>query len=232
MHDVHVSEPAPDSTFETLRRLLIEGQFAPGEHLVEERLAAELGVSRTPVRQALARAAAEGLVRIYPNRGAVVREFTPQDLINAYDLRAVLEGHAAYCAAQHITAAQLEALEHSADALEAAMTMSFATPQAEIHYLVEHNQHFHDIIAAASGNTRLPELLAQVVNVPLQFRSFNWYSAEERAISNFFHRSILHALRVGHPDRARALMQEHIFRGRDALLTSLAATERLAVPRS
>lgn len=219
--EAQISEPAPDSTYDILRRLLIEGRFAPGEHLVEERLATELGVSRTPVRQALARAAAEGLVRIYPHRGAVVREFTPQDLMHAYDLRAVLEGHAAYHAAQHITAAQIEALEGYAAALEAAATMHFATPQAEIHYLVENNQHFHDIIVAASGNTRMPELLAQVVNVPMQFRSFNWYSAEERTISNFFHRSILHALREEHPDRARAMMQEHIYRGRDALLKSL-----------
>ncbi|NJL35179.1 MAG: GntR family transcriptional regulator, partial [Chloroflexaceae bacterium] len=62
------SDTTADPIYEKLRRLLIAGRYAPGEHLVEERLAHDLGVSRTPVRQALARAAAEGLVRIYPNR--------------------------------------------------------------------------------------------------------------------------------------------------------------------
>ncbi len=215
------SDSAADTTYDTLRRMLIEGHYPAGAHLVEERLAAELGVSRTPIRQALARAAAEGLVRIYPNRGAVVRTYTPEDLIHAYNLRAELEGYAAYEAARAITAAQLDILDRAATALEEATLMRFVSDAAEIHYLVAHNQRFHDVVALASGNSRLPDLLKLVVNVPLQFRSFNWYTRDERIISNFFHRSILHALRSGQPNRARACMQEHIYRGRDALLTSL-----------
>jgi DNA-binding GntR family transcriptional regulator len=214
-------EPADDPVYRELRRLIIEGVYPPGMRLVEERLGGDLGVSRTPVRQALARVAAEGLVRIYPNRGAVVRMFTRDDLVQNFDLRAVLEGMAAHQAATHITAPQLDALERAAVALEAVAQQRFATHNDEVHYLVRHNHTFHSTIVAASGNRRLADILPLVVDVPLQFRSFYWYTQAERGISNFFHSSILNALRSRDPDRARAMMQEHIYYGRDFLLKSL-----------
>lgn len=207
-----------EQAYERLRRLLIEGHYPAGSRLVEERLAGDLGVSRTPVRQALARAAAEGLVQIFPNRGAVVRSFTMDDLREIYDLRAVLEGHAAHRAAGRITPKQLATLSAAAAALEEALGRPFASQADEVHFLVEQNAIFHDTIIAAAGNGRLGGVVANVVNVPLQFRSFYWYTPEERRISNFFHRSILTALGQGDGERARAMMQEHIYHGRDALL--------------
>lgn len=221
------SETTLDTIYQELRRLLVEGHYSPGEHLVEGRLANDLGVSRTPVRQALARAAAEGLVKIYPNRGAVVRTFTHDDLVDAYNLRAVLEGYAAHEAALHITATQLAQLEEHAAALESIEQQVFASREEEIHFLVNQNQQFHDIIIAASSNQRLADLLPLVVNVPLQFRCFYWYSSEERRESNFFHRSILCSLHAGAPERARTMMQEHIYRGRDSLLRNLAQAAKL-----
>jgi DNA-binding GntR family transcriptional regulator len=218
-------EPADDPVYRELRRLIIEGVYPPGTRLVEERLAGDLGVSRTPVRQALARVAAEGLARIYPNRGAVVRTFTRDDLVQNFDLRAVLEGLAAHQAAARITEAQLEALDRVAAALEASLDQRFEAHNDEVHYLVRHNHIFHSTIIAASGNQRLADILPLVVDVPLQFRSFYWYSHEERRISNFFHRSILNALRGRDADRARAMMQEHIYFGRDFLLKSLEAAD-------
>jgi DNA-binding GntR family transcriptional regulator len=210
-----------DPIYQRLRRLIVEGHYAPGARLVEERLAEEMKVSRTPVRQALARVAAEGLVRIYPNRGAVVRSFGVDDLVHAYELRALLEGHAAFRAASRISAAQLDTLEQAQRALEAALERSFDSREDEIHYLVEHNQIFHATIVAASGNDRIADLLPTVVDVPLQYRSFYWYTPDERRVSNFFHRSILVALRAGDADRARAVMHEHVLYGRDALLSSI-----------
>ncbi|MCG8352858.1 MAG: GntR family transcriptional regulator [Chloroflexales bacterium] len=222
MAEPHTLSEAPtDPVYLELRRLIIEGRYAPGARLIEERLAGDLGVSRTPVRQALTRAAAEGLVRLYPNRGAVVRTFTREDLIQSYDLRAVLEGYAAYQAAKRISPEQVVMLEREAAALEAALTQQFESRQAEVHFLVEHNQVFHNTIIEASGNTRLVDILPLVVDVPLQFRTFYWYTREERRISNFFHRSILHALQIGDAERARAMMQEHIYSGRDFLIKSL-----------
>ncbi len=214
-----------DQVYQRLRRLLIEGYYPPGARLIEERLAQDLGVSRTPVRQALVRAAAEGLVQLFPNRGAIARSFTIDDLLEIYDLRALLEGHAAYLAAQRITAADLDQLERAATALEQSLTMTFERREDEVHFLVEQNAIFHQTIARAAGNQRLITMLDQIVAVPLQFRSFYWYRSEERRISNFFHRSILNALRLGDGERARAMMREHIFYGRDVLVQSRRAEE-------
>ncbi len=213
-------ESSADQVYQRLRRLLIEGHYPPGSRLVEERLASDLGVSRTPVRQALVRAAAEGLVQIFPNRGAVARSFTIDDLLEMYDLRALLEGHAAFLAAQRITPDQLARMEAAAAALEDSLNHTFARREDEVHFLVEQNAVFHQTIAEAAGNQRLIAMLNQIVAVPLQFRSFYWYRKEERQISNFFHRSILNALTLGDGDRARAMMREHIFYGRDVLLQS------------
>lgn len=217
-----MSDPSTsDPVYHQLRRLIIEGHYAPGARLVEDRLARDLGVSRTPVRQALARVASEGLVQIFPNRGAVVRTFTRADLLDAYELRAIMEGHAAARAARQITADQLAALEQAAAALEGSLSRSFASRAEEVHFLVEQNQLFHSTIVHAAGNRRLATMLPVVVDVPLQYRSFYWYSRAERAVSNFFHQGILRALRDADADRARALMQEHIYRGRDVLLEGL-----------
>ncbi|MFQ3681776.1 GntR family transcriptional regulator [Roseiflexus sp.] len=217
LYTIDEASPA-DQVYQHLRRLLIEGYYPPGARLVEERLAHDLGVSRTPVRQALVRAAAEGLVQIFPNRGAVARSFTIDDLLEMYDLRALLEGHAAYQAARRLTPEQIAQMEAAATALEESLTYTFERREDEVHFLVEQNARFHNTIAIAAGNRRLVEMLNQIVAVPLQFRSFYWYRTEERRISNFFHRSILNALRLGDGDRARAMMREHIFYGRDVLL--------------
>ncbi|MEF3273443.1 MAG: GntR family transcriptional regulator [Chloroflexus sp.] len=230
MEDLYTKEESSsaDHVYQRLRRLLIEGFYPPGSRLVEERLANDLGVSRTPVRQALVRAAAEGLVQIFPNRGAVARSFSVADLLEMYDLRALLEGHAAYLAASRITSAQLDRMEAAATALEESLSYTFERREDEVHFLVEHNAVFHQTIAEAAGNQRLVAMLNQIVAVPLQFRSFYWYRTEERQISNFFHRSILNALRLGDGDRARAMMREHIFYGRDVLLQSRRAESSAA----
>jgi DNA-binding GntR family transcriptional regulator len=220
------TEISSDPTYTQLRRLIIEGHFPPGMRLIEERLASELGVSRTPVRQALARVAADGLVQIFPNRGAVVRTFTSDDLNDSFALRAELEGYAAQQAARNLSITDLAELEHAMQALEASLQQPFANRTAEVHFLVEQNQRFHGTIVAASGNRRLGTVLPQVIDIPFQFRSFYWYSPEERQISNFFHRTIFNALHHRDGSRARAMMIEHILRGRDFLLTSLAESER------
>jgi DNA-binding GntR family transcriptional regulator len=206
------------SPYEVLRQRILEGRHAPGARLVEQRLAEELGVSRTPVREALARLQSEGLVEIYPNRGAVVRTFTPQHLVDAYGLRAVLEGHAAHQAARRIGGSGLEALERECEALEAALETSFSSRRDEVEFLVHHNGLYHQTIIAASGNQRLMDLVQQVSDVPLHYRSFYWYTPEERRISNFFHRRILGALRSREAERAGALMREHVYFGRDVHL--------------
>jgi DNA-binding GntR family transcriptional regulator len=211
-----------DDAYRELRRRIIDGSYAPGERLIEERIAGDLGISRTPVRHALARVAAEGLVRSMPNRGAVVRSFTTDDLIQTFELRALLEGHAAERAAGQRSADRIAELEQIQADLDAVAAQEFADQAEQARLLVEHNQRFHHAVLATSGNARLGELLPLVTSVPLQFQSFYWYSQGERQRSSYYHHAIIAAIGRRDGGQARVLMQAHIFDGRDFLLRSLA----------
>jgi DNA-binding GntR family transcriptional regulator len=204
-----------------LRRSILEGEYGPNERLVEGQLAERLGVSRTPVRQALTMLEAEGLVEIAPNKGAVVCSFSIEDVWDIYDLRAVLEGHAARRAAGRIHAEEIARLRELAEAMEEVSPESFADHQKESRWLVATNQEFHGTIVSASRNGRLEKLIRRTVEVPLMFKAFFWYGPRERAISNHYHRQILKALEAGDGERAEIIMREHVYEGRDFVIGAL-----------
>jgi DNA-binding GntR family transcriptional regulator len=188
--------------------------------LIEEQLAERLGVSRTPVRQALTMLEAEGLVEITPNRGATVCSFSIEDVWDIYDLRAVLEGHAARRAAGRIEGRELERLRELAEEMEG-LPGQFDDHEEEIRALVALNQEFHGTIVEASRNKRLEHLINRTVEIPLMFKTFFWYTPHERVISNHYHRQILKALEKGDADRAEIIMREHVYEGRDFVIGAL-----------
>ncbi|GAC1326136.1 MAG: GntR family transcriptional regulator [Chloroflexota bacterium] len=209
--------------YATLRQQIIQGTYQAGERLVEERLADQLGVSRTPVRQALTALASEGLVQLFPNRGALVHSFQPDEVRDSYDVRALLEGYAAFHTAYCITPEQLALLRTTTDEMEERSLDHFSDQPARLYWLVERNQLFHRSIIEASGNRLILTVFRQIVDLPLMFRSFYWYRDEERAHQIFFHRRIIDALAARDGERARILMQEHIHEGRDAVLRNIPA---------
>jgi len=214
-------KPGPSGIFERLRRLILEGEYGPNERLVEEQLAERLGVSRTPIRQALTMLEAEGLVEITPNKGAMVCSFTIEDVWDVYDLRAVLEGHAARRAADCIEEDEMARLCSLAEEMENELPGRFSDHEEEIRWLVATNQAFHGTIVTASRNGRLEKLIRRTVEVPLMFKAFYWYGPRERAISNHYHRQILGALKAGDGERAEIIMREHVYKGRDFVIGAL-----------
>ena len=212
--------PLPVGVLERLRALILTGEYGPDERLIEEQLAERLGVSRTPVRQALTMLEAEGLVEITPNRGATVCSFSIEDVWDIYDLRAVLEGHAARRAAGRIERRELERLRELAREMEG-LPGQFDDHEEEIRALVALNQEFHGTIVEASRNRRLERLINRTVEIPLMFKAFYWYTLHERTISNHYHRQILEALENGDADRAEIIMREHVYEGRDFVIRAL-----------
>lgn len=206
---------------EALRRSIVEGEYAPRQRLIEEQLADRLGVSRTPVRQALTMLEAEGLVEIVPNRGAMVCSFSAADVWEIYDLRAVLEGHAARRAASRIGAGDLERMGELAREMEGIEPGVSGEHEGETRRLVTCNGEFHGTILRASDNARLERLVQRTVQVPLVFKAFFLYGPEERVISNHYHRQILRALRQGDGERAEIVMREHVYEGRDFVIRAL-----------
>lgn len=211
----------PAEVLERLRALILTGAYGPEERLIEEQLAERLGVSRTPVREALAMLEVEGLVEIAPNRGATVCSFSTEDVRDVYDLRAVLEGHAARRAAGRIEATELVRLWELAGEMEG-LAGRFEDHDEEVRVLVALNQEFHCTIVAASRNRRLGHLITRTVEIPLMFKAFYWYTPHERVISNHYHRQLLDALEKGDADRAEIIMREHVYEGRDFVLGALA----------
>lgn len=204
-----------------LRVLILEGEYRPDERLVEEHLAERLGVSRTPVRQALTMLEAEGLVEIAPNKGAVVCSFSIEDVWDIYDLRAVLEGYAARRAADRISEEEVSRLRELAEEQEGISPEKVPDREEAIRRMVEVNQRFHGTIVEASRNGRLGKLIQRTVEVPLVFKAFYWYTPKERRISNHYHRQILTALESGDGERAEIVMREHVYEGRDFVIKAL-----------
>ena len=214
------SRSGPLRVFERLRRMIIAGEYGPTERLIEEQVAERLGVSRTPVRQALTMLEAEGLVQIEPNKGAMVCSFSADDVMEIYDLRALLEGHAARRAAREIDADKLARLGELAGEMEG-LTGRYADREDEIRRLVILNNEFHGIILEANRNRRLGRLVRRIVEIPLVYKAFFRYGPHERVLSNHYHRQILKALRDGDPDRAEIVMREHVYEGRDFVIRAL-----------
>jgi len=220
---IAVARSASDIATELIREAIFEGRLDPGQRLKEEELAQELGISRTPVREALLILQAEGLVSAVPNRGAVVRTYTESDLIDMYELRALLESFAAHQAAKRITDAQLAELSDSCEHFKE------LRQSRDLLGLIKENLNFHQTIVEAAGTTKLADLVRSAVELPLVYRSFFWFSEQEMEISERSHRKLLATLRAGDSERAELLMKEHIYEGRDFLIarfSSGATTKR------
>lgn len=207
-----LSRSAGVAAAEQIREAIVDGRLEPGQRLKEEQLARELGISRTPVREALVMLQSEGLVDASPNRGSTVRTYTRGDLEEMYELRAMLEGHAARRAAGRITAAQLDTLRASCERFRALLGPN------DVRALVSENGTFHQTILEAAGSERLTSMLREVVALPLVYRSYVWYSPAQAAASYDYHRRLVEDFERGDAAAAEATMRRHVVDARDVLL--------------
>ena len=202
---------------EVIREAIMDGRLEPGQRLKEEELARELGVSRTPVREALLILQTEGLIEAAPNRGATVRSYDIKDLGDLYMLRAALEGVAARLAAERVSARELTKLRKSCDRFDA------VAADGSLKDLVRENLAFHDTILDVAGNERIAQLVRSVTELPLVYKSYLWYSPSQKLVSAHYHRQIVHALEARDPERAENVMKQHVFEARDVLMTQVSA---------
>ncbi|KHL18983.1 UNVERIFIED_CONTAM: hypothetical protein LK11_04460 [Mumia flava] len=189
-----------------MRSQILDGRRRGGEWLREEDLAGELGVSRTPVREALRRLAADGLVRHEPHRGVQVQDWSLDDLEEIFELRGLLEPVGARLAATS-PLLDLEVLEGLASRIELAATVR------DIDTVTSLNNEFHAAVVTASGSRRLGGLLSSLVQVPIVHSTFAHYTPTELTRSLGQHREILEALRSGDADWAESVMRSHIRHG-------------------
>lgn len=206
---------AADTAYGAIRDGILDGGYGPGDRLREEELAEAVGVSRTPIREALRRLAADGLVELGTNRGAQVVAFTDTDLAEIFDLRGLIEPYAHGLAAATIDATTLEHLCALAEEMESLGARRGDRSRGRI---AELNRDFHGSIVAAAGRERLSAVLQQVIQVPVVHRTFHRYTPEALARSFEHHRELIDALTAGDGAWASSVMTSHIHAARAALL--------------
>jgi DNA-binding GntR family transcriptional regulator len=206
---------AVDHAFAAIWRQLITGERKPGERLSDVELAARLGVSRTPVRQALHRLAQYELVRFDPRRGFWVREFTAQDVHELYDVRGALEVLALRQAAPHLQAADLRAQLAQIEFLRPRLS------EPPIANILHSDFQFHNLIIHASGNRRLIRMLAELRSqVSLfQIRDAGYPRRNEIALDG--HERVLFALLAGKTDQAAHFLADHIATSKAGVLADM-----------
>jgi DNA-binding GntR family transcriptional regulator len=205
---------AAEGAVEQLRADILTGAIRQGARLRETEISERLGVSRTPVREALRHLASEGLVEVLPNRGARVVEWTSSDIEEMYDLRIMLESHAAERAATRIDAPTLSTLVELCDRMEA----SVKARNGDSDRLGTLNAEFHNTIIRSADSPRLVSMLQNVVHMPLVMRTFHRYDTNERQRSMGHHRELTQAFATRDPRWAWAVMQTHILAARAALV--------------
>lgn len=187
-----------------LRGEILSGALLPGSELHEVALSETLGVSRGPIREAIGRLAAEGLVTVRPRRGAVVRALSTEEFLEAYQVREALEVMAVRLAVPRLTEADVEALETLVD------EMTTCAERGDTQGFFEANSGFHRAFFDISGNRMLVDLYRGLCSQidRYRLRSLELRGNVERSIAE--HKAILRAARAGDVERAVHLVSEHI----------------------
>jgi len=211
-----------------LRERLLNGEFMPGVRLQQIPLAATLGISRTPLREALLTLAREGLLSYEPNRGYAVRAFGAPDIEQAYQVRAQLEAFACHlCARQGLPEIALEVLTDCLARGDKILTSGQLSPDDLPDYRAM-NVTFHEAILEGARNRFVSDFVRQTQNLPFASdRVFVWENHAVISRSHDDHHRIFRAIRDRDAARAEALMREHVINAGQVLILSM--TEHLSV---
>ncbi len=196
-----------DQVFERLEKDILSGKYAYGETLTEARLSEELGVSRTPIREAIRRLEQENILRD-SGRGLVVQGITKEDVADILDIRVRIEGMAVRRAVQHMTDEQKHQL------MEAVLLQEFYVTRCDPEHIQEQDHQFHELIYAGCGSITLQRTLVPLHRKAQKFRRASVERPSRAGESAAEHRAIAEAILAGDADKAERLMIDHIGKAR------------------
>ena len=198
--------PLRDVVFNTLRQAILTGELKPGERLMEIHLANKLGVSRTPIREAIRKLEKEGLVTIEPRKGAYASDISIKDMVDVLEVRQYLESLAAGMAAVRITPEEKQQLQEATDAYKQAVESEDTSE------IIKWDENFHKIIVDCSGNKTLIQMISQVQELALRFRYIYYDDFSRYKNQPLEHQEIEEAIMSGNADKAREEAYAHLAR--------------------
>jgi len=190
--------------FSRIQNDILNGVYQPGDSLTEKKLCEELGVSRTPVREAIRQLELEELVQSTPNKGVIVTGVTPKDIEEIYIIRMMIEGLAARWATEHITPEEVQELKDALDLEE------FYTMKKDAEHILKVDSKFHDIIFRASKSKPLMHMLRTFHHYVQRARNASFESPDRAKKVLEEHKAIFDAIVEGDADKAERVTKEHV----------------------
>ena len=202
--DLQNHRPLREIVYEELKRQILVGEISPGTRMMEVDLAEDMGVSRTPIREAIRKLEKEGLVTIEPRRGAYASDISIKDMLDVLEVRQDLEGMAAAMAARKVTEDEKRAF------VEANTAYVDAVKSGNTEEIIRCDELFHQLIGSFSGNKTLTQLLSQVQELALRFRYLYYDDFTRYEKMPMEHEEIEEAILSGDSQKARVVAEEHV----------------------
>lgn len=196
--------PLRDVVFNTLRQGILKGELEPGERLMEVQLAERLGVSRTPIREAIRKLELEGLVIMIPRKGAEVAKISEKNLIDVLEVRRALEELTSELACERITDEYVAKLKHASFAFKASIN------DTDLTVIAQKDEEFHDVIYESTGNQKLVQMINNLREQMYRYRLEYIKDGEKREAIAAEHQEIVKALEARDEKMAKKLVREHI----------------------
>ncbi|ONI40342.1 GntR family transcriptional regulator [Candidatus Epulonipiscium fishelsonii] len=213
-------QPLRNIVFQTIRKAILEGELQPGERLMETQLAEKLGVSRTPIREAIRKLEIEGLIVITPRKGAQVAAFTQKEIAEILEVRGALEALAANLACERMKQGDFLKLELAIAEYE------YALQDKDISLMIQKDIEFHDCIFASTQNEKLIHMFNNIREQVLRYRITYLKNVTDGAQILLEHRSILKALKLNQKELASQLSGKHIETQRNSILEYVKKKEK------
>ncbi len=202
--DLNQYKPLGEVVFDYLRDAIMNGDLKPGERLMESTIADQLGVSRTPVREAIRKLEKEDFVTMVPRKGAYVTKVTAKDILDVLEVRRVLEGFATQLAAERMSENEIKELKKCHEKFEKFLAKN------NVQGMIDKDREFHDLIFKASKNEKLNHLVKELLEQFHRFRLIYFKEPDNYGTVKFWHDKIIEGIENRNTSMAREFAEKHI----------------------
>jgi DNA-binding GntR family transcriptional regulator len=208
-------ENLSNQVFEQIKEMIVRGEITPGKRMIESEIAESMGISRTPVREAVHKLEAEGLLNPLPKGGYVVRGLDISDIEETFEIRSILESFASYLAAHRHSNREIVPLEEKMEEFQGYLD------KHDLDELTRINTEFHELLYALSRSPRLVKMIHNLRDEIYFLRKIILHSVDMAHLSNKDHREIIKAIKKREAKKVEMLVRDHILRGKEFVINEI-----------